>query len=328
MRVLKFFALAIFVVFAAAGLGAQTPRWQPSSGHTQIPIWPGAIPDAQPVSGQEYAKRMTDHLVAGRPYLFVGNVSRPTITVYSPKINNTGIAAVVFPGGGFQVLAIDLEGTEVCEWLTSHGITCVLLKYRVPNSGPHWERQCRCQVAPKAPTALEDTQRTMGLVHLHAKDWHIDSHKIGVVGFSAGGYLVAAISTNFEKRLYPPIDAADNESARPDFAAAIYPGHLCEFPGRKCSDKDLELNPDVRVTAQTPPTFLVQAEDDNVDGVDQALTYFIALKNAKVPAEMHLYTQGGHGFGLRRTKLPITQWPELMEKWLTTIGIASDHRTQ
>jgi acetyl esterase/lipase len=319
------FALPLLVTFALGAAGAQTHVWQPSAGHKQILIWPGAGPDAQPAAGPESAVAVTakKYLVAGRPSTEVENVTRPTMTVYLPKGRNTGVAAIVFPGGGFQILAIDLEGTEVCDWLTSRGITCVLLKYRVPDSGPHWERQCRCAVAPKAPMALEDAQRTMGLVRLHAAEWHIDPHKVGVIGFSAGGYLVAAISTNYGKRLYPAVDAADRESARPDFAVAVYPGHLCEYPGHSCSDKNLELNPKVHVTSDTPPTFLVQAEDDNVDGVDQALTYYIALKEAHVPVEMHLYTHGGHGFGLRATQNPITRWPDLMQIWLKTIGVTN-----
>jgi acetyl esterase/lipase len=251
----------------------------------------------------------------------VTNVSRPTMTVYSPKQENTGVAVVVFPGGGFQGLAIDLEGTEICDWLTSEGITCVLLKYRVPDSGPHWDQHCKCAVAPKAPTALEDAQRTMGLVRLHAAEWHVDPGKIGVIGFSAGGFLVAAISTNFEKRLYPAVDAADKESARPDFAVALYPGHLCEFPGHPYAENSIDLNPEIHVTSKTPPTLLIQAENDYEDGVNQSLAYYMALKNARVPVEMHLYAQGGHGFGLRRTKLPITHWPRLMEEWLVTIGM-------
>jgi len=263
------------------------------------------------------------------------------MTVYSPAGKNTGAAVVVLPGGGYQILAIDLEGTEVCDWLTSKGITCVLLKYRVPGlelypksapypkSGPY----------PESPMALEDAQRTVGLVRFHAAELHIDPHKIGVLGFSAGGHLSAAISTHFEKRLYPAVDSADKESCRPDFAVAIYPGHLsiaaAESDARQgarkfvvhypaTADKDLGLNPDVSVTPQTPPMFLLQAEDDHVDNVNDSLAYYIALKNAGVPVEMHLYAQGGHAFGLRHTKFPITEWPELVEKWLATIGMISE----
>jgi len=256
-------------------------------------------------------------LVAGKPWLQVVNVSRPTMTVYRPTGKNTGAAVVVFPGGGYQILAIDLEGTEVCDWLTSTGITCVLLKYRVPRSGQYWEKRCRCEVTPPAPTALEDVQRTLRLVRFHATEWHVDAHKIGVLGFSAGGHLVAAISTQFKRRLYRAVDAADEESSRPDFAVALYPGHLWS------DDKRFALNPDIRVTRETPPTFLLQAEDDHVDGVNQSLVYYIALKDAGVPVEMHLYAQGGHAFGLRRTPLPITAWPRLVEMWLKTIGMTS-----
>ena len=165
---------------------------------------------------------------------------------------------------------------------------------------------------------VEDAQRTIGLVRFHAAEWHIDPHKIGVLGFSAGGHLVAAVSTHFDRRVYAPVDAADQESCRPDFGVALYPGHLL-FDHNK-----FELNPDIRVTRDTPPTFLLQAENDNVDDASNSLVYYIALKDAGVPAELHLYAEGGHAFGLRRTKLPITAWPRLVETWLRTIAMISD----
>ncbi|HXW14979.1 MAG TPA: alpha/beta hydrolase [Terriglobia bacterium] len=314
---MKLVTLALCTVFSSAMLRAQTQAWQPSPDQKQIPIWPGVAPDARPVAEPEtYA--IAENLVAGKSWSYISNVSQPTMTVYSPTGQNTGTAVVVFPGGGYEILAIDLEGTEVCDWLTSNGITCVLLKYRVPDSGPAWHDDCKCNIHPKAPTALEDAQRTVGLVRFHAAEWHVDPHKIGVLGFSAGGHMVADISTHFDRRVYAPVDAADKVSCRPDFAVAIYPGHLLEN-----TTKEFELNPFIPVTRETPRTFLLQAEDDNVDGVKQALVYYIALKNAGVPVEMHLYAQGGHAFGLRRTKLPITEWPELVEKWLWTIGILS-----
>ncbi len=275
-----------------------------------------------------------DFLVAGRPAVGVSDVTRPTMIVYSPTRQNTGAAVLVFPGGGYQTLAIDLEGTEVCDWLTIKGITCVLLKYRVTEVGPY----PKSGPYPESPMALEDAQRTLGLIRLHSSEWHIDPHKIGVLGFSAGGHLSAAMSTHFNKRLYRVVDAADKESCRPDFAVAIYPGHLSlsaaewdatrgtkkfVVPHPPTSDKDLGLNPDLHVTSQTPPTFLLQAEDDHVDNVNDSLAYYIALKNAGVPVEMHLYAQGGHAFGLRRTKFPITGWPQLVETWLGTIGMIS-----
>ena len=319
MRVaIPFFTICIVLAFGC--LSAQTKVWQPTAGHTQIPIWPQEPPDAQPVPGPE-------SLQPDPEYSSVRNVSRPTVTVYSPKASNTGVAVVVFPGGGYQVLAIDLQGTEICDWLASKGITGILLKYRVPDSGPHRDRQVNPQVPnqvdPKAPMALEDAQRTVGLIRSHAQEWHIDPHKVGVLGFSAGGHLVADISTHFGERSYPAVDAADKESCRPDFAVALYPGHLCNWPGHPCSDETFALNPHIHVTKQTPPTFLLQAEDDYVDGVNQSLVYYIALKKASVPVEMHLYAEGGHGFGLRRTKFPITRWSQLVETWLRTIGMTS-----
>jgi acetyl esterase/lipase len=240
------------------------------------------------------------------------------MTVYSPSGKNTGAAVVVFPGGGYQILAIDLEGTEVCDWLTSRGITCVLLKYRVPNTGPSWDQLCGCDRNTRSSMPLEDAQRTIGLVRFHAAEWHIDPHKIGVLGFSAGGHLVAAVSTHFDRRVYRAVDAADRESCRPDFAVALYPGHLF------IDNNKFVLNPAIHVTRRTPPTFLLQAENDNVDDVRNSLVYYTALKNAGVPAELHLYPEGGHAFGLRRTKLPITAWPLLVEAWLKTIGMISD----
>jgi acetyl esterase/lipase len=306
---------AACVLLAFCGLRAQTPVWQPSPGQTQLPIWPGAVPDAQPVAGPEVATTVTDEPVAGRPWVSVGKVSRPTMTVYPPKGKNTGAAVIVFPGGGYQILAIDLEGTEVCDWLTTKGITCVLLKYRVPGEG----LLPKSGAYPRSPMALEDAQRTIGLVRLHAVEWHVDPHRIGVLGFSAGGHLVAAVSTHFDKRLYPDVDAADKESCRPDFAVALYPGHMMAN-----TSKPFELNPYIPVTSKTPPTFLLQAEDDPVDYVQNSLVYFAALKKAGVAAEMHLYAHGGHAFGLRRSKYPMTEWPQLVERWMATIGITSE----
>lgn len=299
-------AALLVLLLALQAAATHAAPWQPSPGHTQLPLWPGKVPNALPVPGPETAANVEPaKFVAGRTWAYVRNVSTPTITVYPPKQPNTGAAVVVFPGGGYNILAIDLEGSEVCEWLASRGITAVLLKYRVPCAvvGPH--RDC--------PTALQDAQRAMSLVRSHAAEWQIDPHKIGVLGFSAGGHMVASISTH-EKRIYSPVDSADRESWRPDFAVALYPGHLATRGGRV-------LNSDIRVTAQTPPTFLVQAQDDPIDPVENSIVYHAALKRAGVPAELHVFEKGRHGFGLRRTELPITRWPELMEAWLHKIGV-------
>lgn len=307
------FALCAMTALTCAQ--AQADVWQPSAGHTQVPLWPGTPPDDKPMSRLEEAGPVNKN-VGGKPWTYVTHVSNPTLTVYSPSEKNTGTAVVVFPGGGFEVLAIDLEGTEVCDWLTAKGITCVLLKYRVPSEPYDPKCDCRPDNLVTSTRSLEDAQRTMGLVRLHAKEWHIDPHKIGVLGFSAGGYLAAEISTQYKKRLYAPIDEADKESARPDFAVLVYPGHLT--PDKENS---VSLNPNVPITSDTPPAFLVQAENDNTDGVHQVLAYYIAAAKVGSPVEMHLYAQGGHAFGLRHTENQITDWPLLVETWLRTIGM-------
>ncbi|MDR3773125.1 MAG: alpha/beta hydrolase [Terracidiphilus sp.] len=294
-----------------ANLAAQSSGWPPDPGHVTLPLWPGAAPGA-PANPPAEADMTTakDNLIAGRPLVRLGNVSAPTLTLYPAKAGSNGPApaVVVFPGGGYSILAIDLEGTEVCDWLNSAGVTCVLLKYRVPNTGP-W---------PKSPAALQDAQRAMGLVREHAKEWGIDPSRVGVLGFSAGGHLAAALSTHYDQRLYLHVDAADQLSCRPDFAVVVYPGYLA------LADKNFAPNPEINPTADTPPTFIVQAEDDPVH-VENATVYFEQLKNAKAPAELHIYAQGGHGYGLRRTALPVTTWPASVETWLHTINVLPAH---
>jgi acetyl esterase/lipase len=300
-RLLMFVALAMF----STGLHAQSSTWPPSADHLTMPLWPGAVPDPVTVPGPEGDMTTAkDGNPGGKSVVRIGNVSAPTLTVYTPKGKNTGAAVVVFPGGGYRILAIDLEGTEVCDWLNAAGVSCILVKYRVPVAGPY----------PKSPAPLEDAQRALGIVRAHAEEWHIDPHRVGVLGFSAGAHLAAALSTHYDQRLYPSIDAADKLSCRPDFAFIIYPGYLA------IAEQNFAPNADIHPTAQTPPTFLVQAEDDPVH-VENAVVYFMALKNAKVPAELHIYAEGGHGYGLRRTELPVTTWPQTAEIWMHTIHV-------
>lgn len=293
------------VVGVGCGAWAQQAGWTAGAEYPVLTLWPHGAPGPNTTSGPE--KDMTtakDALVAGRPLMHLGDVSVPTLTLMRPKGTSTGAAVVVFPGGGYNILAIDLEGTEVCDWLTSRGITCVLLKYRVPGTGPY----------PKSEAALQDAQRAVGMVREHAAEWKIDPKRVGVLGFSAGGHLAAAVSTHYEKRLYPAVDAADQLSCRPDFAVVVYPGYLA------LAEKDFAFTSDVPVTKDTPPTFLVQAEDDPVH-VENAVQYFMALKKAGVMSELHVYSKGGHGYGLRQTALPVTGWPNLVDVWLKTIGV-------
>lgn len=307
---MRHLTVVVGCLFVTSLVVAQKSAWEPTPGHNQIKIWPKGAPTENGTASTEPANPVPeadtttakDNLIAGKPLIRLGNVSTPTITLYSPANKNTGAAIVVFPGGAYRILAIDLEGTEVCQWLNSAGITCALLKYRVPDSGPY----------PKSSAALQDAQRAIGIVRQHAAEWKVDPNRIGVLGFSAGAHLAAALSTHFDKRLYNAIDPADQLSCRPDFAVIVYPGYLA------IAEQNFAPNPEIHVTERTPPSFIVQAEDDPVY-VENSTVYFLALKDAKVPAEMHLYAQGGHGYGLRRTALPVTAWPRLVETWLHTI---------
>jgi acetyl esterase/lipase len=288
--------------------------WQPPSGLKQLPIWPAGAPDMEEVKlPPEYSKTGTNpRRFAGLPVTGVYNVSTPTMTVFRPKGRAKHAAVLVFPGGGFQQLAIDLEGTEACDWLSARGIVCVLVKYRVPNSNHHHDDACDCAVTPKHLLALQDAQRAIRLVRAQAQSLGVDPHKIGVLGFSAGGYLVAQTS-NILAPAYEPVDPIDRVSSRPDFAVALYPGHLCRTGH--------SLDPGVKVTGQAPPTFLLQAWDDPTDPICNSTVYARALDDAGVPTEVHLFAKGGHAFALRRTGLPVDTWPALLENWLKSIAI-------
>lgn len=298
--------MLLFLTLTLAGFASAQPgAWQPGSGHITLVLWPHGVPGAQPNPPAEVdTTTANENLVAGRPIIRLGNVSKPTVTLYQATDNPEGKAVVVFPGGAYRILAIDLEGTEVCDWLNSVHITCVLLKYRVPNTGPY----------PKSAAALQDAQRALGIVRQHATEWHINPDRVGVLGFSAGAHLAAALSTHYDQRLYQAVDAADQLSCRPNFQLIIYPGYLA------LPDQNFAPNPDIHVTNNTPHAFILQAEDDPVH-VENALVYFSALKNANVPAELHIFAKGGHGYGLRPTELPVTHWPELAEKWLARVPV-------
>lgn len=286
---------------------ADNQVWQPPSGLQQIPIWPHDVPDMGDLSlPSESLKPGTQTIL---------NVSNPTMTIYPPSGKNTGAAIVVFPGGGFRVLAMDLEGTEICDWIAANGITCVLLKYRVPGSDDYWDTNCHCRITPKIRRALQDAQRTIRLVRARSKKLGVDPHKVGVIGFSSGGYLVAETS-NILKPNYVPVDDADKLSSRPDFAIAAFPGHMCFGPGQP-------RKTNFKVTKAAPPTFLVHARDDDVDNVCNSQVYAERLEKAGVPTELHIFDEGGHAFALRKPDLPIGKWPDLVIVWLKKIGILS-----
>ena len=266
-----------------------------------IPLWPNGVPGARTDLGPE-ADTTTpkDNQPGGRRVIRLSNITSPTLTVYRPSPDkDTGAAVLVFPGGGYRILAFDLEGTEVCDWLTSIGITAVLVKYRVPESVG----------VPRYKAPLQDAQRALGVVRSHATDWKIDPQRIGEIGFSAGGHLSATLLQHFSERTYPRVDDADDLPCRPSFAMLVYPAYL------SIGDKGQEIAPEVAPAPDTPPLFIVQAEDDHAF-IQGTLLYYRSLVAGKIPAELHIYETGGHGYGLRPTSAPVTHWPQLAEAWL------------
>ena len=292
--------------------------WQPGQRGVQIPLWPQGLAIEKPESDKPEQVGIGSKLVAGRPWHWVTYVSRPTMTIYRPKRPGIHAAIIVLPGGGYEALAMDLEGTEICDWVVKHDMTCILLKYRVPQA---WRDAQHVEHAPKVQLPLQDAQRAMGLLRHQAASYGIDPHRIGVIGFSAGGHLAAAVS-NAGKRIYDPVDEADRESSRPDFAILLYPGHLWD---ETSAPTDLKLSPWVDINRDAPPTLILQAMGDPTDDVRHAMGYGLALNDAGVLVEMHLYAAGGHAFGMRPTSAPITtEWPKLALKWLGTIGMIAN----
>lgn len=288
--------------------------WRQPDGLEQMPIWPGDAPnqDGVQIDPESVLTRDTPEAIDGPTSQAIFNVSTPTMTVFPARGRNTGAAIIVFPGGGFRTLAVTIEGTEICNWVTSRGMTCILSKYRVPYTNHSWNPELRRLMDPRPAPALQDAQRTIRLVRSRAEDLGIDPDRIGVMGFSAGGYLVAQ-SSNILEPVYTPVDQVDQISSRPDFAIAFFPGHICR--------DDNVFDPNLTVIAQAPPTFLLQAWDDPVDPICNSLMYASALNRAGVPSEVHLFATGGHAFGLRRNHSPDTVWPALLETWLAGIGV-------
>jgi acetyl esterase/lipase len=289
--------------------------WMPGPSGTQIPIWPKDAKIEPPESnGKAEWTGNGSPLIGGRTWNWATYVSTPTMTIYPPKGENTRAAMLVLPGGGYNAVAMDLEGTEICDWVTSQGMTCVLLKYRVPQS---WQRDKNGNaMPPEKLLGLDDAQRAMGLIRKDAAAYKIDPQKIGVIGFSAGAHLVAALS-NADARLYEAVDKADQQSSRPNFAVALYPGRLWDK-----SKSSLELVPWVKISADAPPTMLIHAMNDPVNDVRHSMAYGLALREAGVPVDMRFYARGCHAFGLRPSNDPITtEWPDQVTDWLDDIGI-------
>jgi acetyl esterase/lipase len=269
-----------------------------------LPLWPGTAPGETGNVGEE---KYQDPRPNEKPVKRLANVSKPSIAVFRPaKEKDTGAAVVIAPGGGYNILAWDLEGEEVAAWLNSLGVTGIVLKYRVPR------RPGEPRDKPPAG-ALQDAQRALSLVRSKAAEWGLDPQRIGMLGFSAGGHLTAWAATNFDHRAYEPIDAVDQVSPRPDFAVLVYPAYLIT------RDKT-GLAPDIRVTKDTPRCFFAHAADDGVPA-ENSVQMALALRKAGVPAELHIYGKGGHGFGLRPSENTCSTWPQRCEEWLRSQGL-------
>lgn len=291
--------------------------WQPTAGGTQVPLWPAEVALAKPDTGDEAEGTGNGSpLVGGRMWHWASYITRPTMTIYKPKGKNTDATMMVLPGGGFYAVATDLEGTEICDWVVQQGMTCVMLKYRTPQI---WEKEKgKPQQRPEVLLGLEDAQRAMGLLRLRASTYGINPRKIGVIGFSAGAYLVANMS-NADDRTYHITDAADKQSPRPDFAIVAYTARMLDNSKGKNS---LELKPWVKISPNAPPTLIIHAMSDPTDDVRHGMAYALALNDAGVPVDMRIYAKGGHAFGMRPTADPITrEWPGQVKQWLQNLGM-------
>lgn len=299
---MKLMSKILFVLLAA-----QLVLASHASSPLEIRLWPGTPPGSKGSIGPEHDTTKTDdRMVAGKSVIRLTDVANPTLTIFRPPgRRNTGTAVLVCPGGAYRILAMDLEGTEVCRWLNSIGVTAGLLKYRVPK-----QEGDNSHALP-----MQDAQRALSLMRHRASDWGVDPHRIGVIGFSAGGHLSASLCNNFIERKYPVVDSADSETCRPDFALLIYPAYLL------ASKESHELAPEMAITSNTPPTFITMTMDDPLRA-EGAIQYARALDKAKVSAELHIFPEGGHGYGLRPDpKFPVTSWPKLATDWLRSRGL-------
>lgn len=280
-------------------------------GVRQVPVWPAKAPV---LAGG--IRKLKDEGALDKG--MITNVDTPTYMVYQPAKNPSGTCVVIFPGGGHKILAIELEGTEVAEWLAGAGITAVLVKYRVPYSGCYWDTELRKNVSPKVPMALQDAQRTISTIRSRARELGVNPNKIGVMGFSAGGNVAVLASTRFAKRSYQPIDAIDQVSCRPNFAIPVFAGHMT------MEHKNLDsraLNTDIPISKEIPPTLLVHAKDDPVNPVHYSKVYAAALKKAGINVKLKLYETGGHAFAVRKQGKHSDRWTKDALSWLTQIGM-------
>lgn len=298
MNLIPFAICSLMLGIIASPSLAETP--------TTLNIWPGKPPgETKDLPPEVDLTKDTDKLIAGKRIIKLGNVSIPQIAVYKPeKSKDTGASVIICPGGGHHILAYDLEGTEVAEWLNTLGVTGIVLKYRVPFRNPdkRWS------------AAVADAQRTVSLVRSKANEWNLDPARIGICGFSAGGETAGLTTLFLDSRQYTPMDDVDKVSCKPDFAILIYPGGF-DTKGQA------QIRETIKVSKDTPPMFLIHAFDDPVTA-NNSLALAVELKKAGIPTELHIYDAGGHGYGLRQVKtLPITTWPKRCEEWMERRGL-------
>lgn len=285
------------ILFASTTLLATEPA------QDIVKLWPGgrAPGDTKQLGPEADQNSDGKSKVAGRTIIRLGNVSEPELHFYpAPADKANGTCVIVCPGGGHTILAWDLEGTEVAEWLNSIGVSAAVLKYRVPSRTE----------TPRYTAAVQDAQRALSVVRSKAEAWKIDANKLGILGFSAGGET-AALATLLPKRLYHNVDATDEIAWKPNFTVLIYPAYLVNKEGTQLLDY-------VTVDDKTPPMFLVHAANDPVVPESSVLLW-LELKRHKIPAELHVFSQGGHGYGLRATDMPVTAWPTACAAWLKTL---------
>lgn len=283
----SFQTLAFVGMVTASAVAAERPV---------INVWPEKAPgETKEIGPEEFRPGQPKQ----RPDVQrLTNVSQPTLTLFQPaEAKRNGTAVIVCPGGGYSILAWDLEGTEVAEWLNSLGVTAAVLKYRVP----------RREGDQANALPLMDAQRALSLVRSKSSELGLDPQRIGILGFSAGGNLAAGACLKYAQRTYPKVDSTDEISCRPDFGVLIYPAYLVDAQGA--------LKPEYQPSKESPPMFFAHAFNDNVTP-DSSIALARALKAAGVPAELHIYDGGGHGFGLRKSEFPCHTWPARCGEWL------------
>lgn len=298
---MKFFKMQVFRLAIAMFCGSLCSSAL-SSDPSELEIWPGKLPAGSVELAPDVIAKLNSELTEER----IRFVDRATLTVYqAPMRSANGCAVIICPGGGYNILAWPKEGLEVAEWFNSIGVTAFVLKYRVPRRIPdriHWE-------------PMQDVQRAIRFVRHRAAQWSIDPARIGTLGFSAGGHLTVMSGVQYKTKCYDRVDEADDLSCRPDFICPIYAAYL----GDQYSDRVAELGPLVTVTKDTPPTFMAVTWDDAMRGAQSALL-FARLREHGVPAELHAYAKGGHGYGMRPSENPVSKWNKQLQAWLQASG--------